>query len=241
MFDLHCHFIPGIDDGARNMDDALALLKLSVDEGITHIVATPHINPGYFDNTLEIIQAGLAELKAAASENGINVQLAAAAEVRLCAELPVWIANHQLPFLGEYQGKKVLLLEFPHSHIPVGADKLVKWLMTKNVLPMIAHPERNREIPKDISKLAPFRRAGCLTQLTASSIIGDMGDVSFSTAMALLEQKAFDIVATDSHSINRRPPKLHDAKQVIAERFGDDYAEQLTTTTPAAISQVLFI
>lgn len=240
MYDLHCHFIPGIDDGARTMEEALQLLRLAEQNGISHIVATPHINPGYFDNTQAIIQQGLSELKQQVKAEGLAIQLAAAAEVRLCAELPHWAESGMLPFLGEYQGYKVLLLEFPHSHVPAGADRLVKWLLTKQILPMIAHPERNRDIQNDIKKLLPFRRTGCLFQLTASSVLGDMGESSQHTALQLLEEKAFDIVATDSHNLLRRPPKLAEARDFIAGLCGDDYAALLTHGKPAQISRSHF-
>lgn len=241
MYDLHCHFIPGIDDGAQTSDEALALLKLAQNSGISHIVLTPHINPGHFDNNQATICQGLAELKQLATQHQLSVQLAAAAEVRLCAELPVWVEAGVLPYLGEYQGYQVLLLEFPHSHVPAGADRLVKWLLGKNVLPMIAHPERNREIQADLRKLLPFQRMGCLMQLTASSVLGDMGEHSKNTAIQLLQQKAFHIVATDSHNLLRRPPKLAEARDAIAALCGADYAEQLVAENPKRISRIHFI
>lgn len=240
MYDLHCHFIPGLDDGARTVEEAIQLLKMAQLNGISHIVSTPHINPGHFDNTLAGIQQGLASLKAAAIEAGVSVQLAAAAEVRLCSELPGWVESGSLPYLGEYQGYKVLLLEFPHSHIPAGADRLVKWLLGKQVLPMIAHPERNRDVQMDLKKLLPFQRMGCLLQLTASSVLGDMGESSKETALLLLQQKAFHIVASDSHNLQRRPPKLAEARDNITTLCGHDYAEQLVTEHPKRISHIHF-
>jgi protein-tyrosine phosphatase len=240
MYDLHCHLIPGLDDGAQTAEEALCLLRLAQHNGISHIVMTPHINPGHFDNTKATIHQGLVELQQLAKDHQLPVQLAAAAEVRLCTELPAWVEAAALPYLGEYQGYQVLLLEFPHSHIPTGTDRLVKWLVAKNVLPMIAHPERNREIQADPNKLLPFRRLGCLLQLTASSVLGDMGERSQQTALELLRQKAFHIVATDSHNLHRRPPKLAEARDLITSLFGDDYARQLVIENPKAISQIHF-
>jgi protein-tyrosine phosphatase len=240
MYDLHCHLIPGLDDGAQTAAEALSLLQLAQHNGISHIVMTPHINPGYFDNTQAMIHQGLGELKQLAKEHQLTVQLAAAAEVRLCAELPGWIERGVLPYLGEYQSYKVLLLEFPHSHIPAGTERLVKWLLGKNVLPMLAHPERNREIQTDIKKLQPFVRLGCLLQLTASSVLGDMGERSQQTALDLLQQRAFHIVATDCHNLLRRPPKLAQARDAITSFCGFDYAQQLVVENPKRISQIHF-
>jgi protein-tyrosine phosphatase len=240
MYDLHCHFIPGIDDGAQTAAEAVELLRLAQHNGISHIVMTPHIHPGHFDNTQALIYQGLRDLKQLAKTHQLTIQLAAGSEVRLCAELPAWIEAKALPYIGEYQGYQVLLLEFPHSHIPTGADRLVKWLLGKNVLPMLAHPERNREIQTDLNKLQPFVRLGCLLQLTASSLLGDMGQQSQHAALQLLQQKAFHIVATDSHSIQRRPPKLAEARAAIAAFCGTEYAEQLVVHNPARISQIHF-
>ncbi|WP_417760620.1 tyrosine-protein phosphatase [Shewanella sp.] len=240
MYDIHCHVIPNIDDGARTMDEALALLQLAHSSGISHVVATPHMHPGIFDNTPASIHQGLQQLKQHIQDEGLDLQLAAAAEVRLCAELPRWIEADEVPYLGEYQGYKVLLLEFPHSHIPVGAEQLVKWLIGRDILPMIAHPERNRDVQKNIKKLLPFRRMNCLLQLTASSVIGDMGEASLSTAVDLLEDNAVDVVATDAHNMHRRPPKLAEAHAAIAAVYGQEYADKLTKQTPAQISQALY-
>lgn len=240
MYDLHCHLIPGLDDGAQTAAEALSLLQLAQCNGISHMVMTPHINPGRFDNTKAMIHQGLCALKQLAKEHQLTVQLAAAAEVRLCAELPTWVETGALPYLGDYQGYKVLLLEFPHSHIPIGADRLVKWLLGKKVLPMLAHPERNREIQTDLHKLQPFVRLGCLLQLTAGSVLGDMGERSQQTAFELLQQKAFHIAATDSHNLLRRPPKLAQSRDAIASLCGSDYAEQLVTENPKRISHIHF-
>lgn len=241
MYDLHCHFIPGIDDGAQTAAEALELLRLAQHNGISHIVMTPHIHPGYFDNTQAMIYQGLGDLKQLAKAHQLTIQLAAGSEVRLSAEIPAWVEAKALPYIGEYQGYQVLLLEFPHSHIPAGADRLVKWLLGKNVLPMLAHPERNREIQSDLKKLQPFIRLGCLMQLTASSLLGDMGAPSRHTALQLLQHKAFHIVATDSHNLHRRPPKLAEAHAVIASLCGPEYAEQLVVDNPKEISKIHFI
>jgi len=241
VYDLHCHIIPGIDDGARDLQEALALLQIAEQEGISHMVITPHINPGFFDNTTAIIQQGLSDLQNASKAAGLTIQLAAAAEVRLSTEILVWAERGMLPFIGTYNGFNVLLLEFPHSHIPAGADKLVKWLLSKNILPMIAHPERNRDVQTDPAKLAPFIRLDCLFQLTASSVLGDMGERSTALAIQLLKQKLFSVMATDSHNLLRRPPKLKKAAEVISELISADYAEQLVLHMPKQISEVLFV
>lgn len=233
MIDLHCHLLPGIDDGAATLDDSRALLQLIAADGIRQLVATPHIHPGVFDNTKAIIDSALQQVLSLPQD--LPLQIAVAAEVRLTEYILPAIEQQQLPFLGTYQGMQVLLLEFPHSHVPAGADKLVRWLIQRNVLPMIAHPERNRDVQANPAVLAPFRRMECLFQLTASSITGELGERHQQCANDLLKQRLFHVVASDTHSIQRRPPRMTLAKQRIAQLCDDDYAAALTLHNPAAI------
>ena len=120
MFDIHSHILPSIDDGAKDLDESLALLKMAEDDGITHMVATPHIHIGRFNNRSSHIYESLVNLRLHAKNAGIGVKLAAAAEVRLDVELMALVMSNQLPFIGEIANKNVLLLELPHSHMPQG-------------------------------------------------------------------------------------------------------------------------
>lgn len=236
MIDVHCHILPGIDDGAHDLTESLALLSLAQADGIRKMVATPHINPGYFDTTPERIRTALSSLKVAAQQSGLTIELAAAAEVRLCAEIPLWAEQGQLPFLGRWQGSDVLLLEFPHSHIPPGADKLVQWLLKRNIRCMIAHPERNRDVQADPRVLQPFLRAECLFQLTASSLLGDLGSRHQGCAEQLVRQGLYHVMASDSHNLQRRPPKLTPARQRLQQLVGDEIAMQWVSLNPERLT-----
>lgn len=239
MIDLHSHILPAIDDGAADAIETLALLKLAVADGITRMVATPHINPGYFDNTQGTINQALAEARALISAHNLPIEVAAAAEVRLTDHLLPAIEQNQIPFLGRWQGQQVLLLELPHSHVPAGTDLLLKWLAKRDIIAMIAHPERNRDVQANPSVLAPLRRVGCLFQLTGSSLLGDLGDRHQQCAEYFVEQRLFDIVATDCHNLQRRPPKLAAAVARLAVLAGEDYAMSLSQQMPAQISDSL--
>lgn len=237
MFDLHSHVLPAIDDGAQTLEDTRQLLELAVADGIHSIVATPHINPGVFDNGKQSINLALQTVVDAHFD--LPLRIAAAAEVRLTEHILPAIERQQLPFLGKYQGMDVLLLEFPHSHIPAGADKLVRWLLQRQIMPMIAHPERNRDVQANPQVLAPFRRMDCLFQLTAGSISGDLGDRHQQCAIDLLKQRLFHIVASDCHSSLRRPPRMKAATQQIAALCDEHYAEQISVSNPARIVESL--
>lgn len=239
MIDLHCHILPALDDGACDASETLALLKLAVADGITRMVATPHINPGYFDNNHNSIQAALSVSRQLIAKEQLPIAIAAAAEVRLTDQLMPAIEQNQLPFLGQWQGQQVLLLELPHSHIPPGTDLLVKWLARRDILVMIAHPERNRDVQANPAVLNPLRRLGCLFQLTGSSLIGDLGDRHQLCAEYFVAERLFHIVATDCHNLQRRPPKLAAAVQRLTELADENYAQQLSHFMPAQISASL--
>lgn len=213
MIDLHNHLLPGIDDGAPDLATALALARVAVQDGITHLVCTPHIHPGRYDNTPASIQAAQQLFVAALKDAGIALQVAAAAEVRFGMELMVGIGQGSIPFLGEWQGKQVLLLEFPHGEIPYGAERLTSWLLQRNIVPMIAHPERNKGVMRSPGKLKAFIEQGCLLQVTAASVAGHFGPAAADIAHDLLEQGLVTILASDAHNLQHRPPNLSEGLQ----------------------------
>ncbi|NBA96532.1 tyrosine-protein phosphatase [Pseudomonas sp. R5(2019)] len=240
MIDLHNHLLPGIDDGAPDLDASLALARMAVQDGITHLVCTPHIHPGRYDNSPASIQAALALFVAALQGANISLQVSAAAEVRFGVELMVGIGQGAIPFLGEWRGKKVLLLEFPHGEVPFGAERLIAWLLQRNIVPMIAHPERNKGIMRTPSSLKPFLKQGCLLQVTASSVAGHFGPAAQAVAHELLAQGVVTILATDAHNLQHRPPMLSEGMQHAARIVGDAKAEALVKQIPWEIAQSHF-
>jgi len=232
MIDLHCHLLPGIDDGPDTLEQALELARIAVANGITHSVVTPHIHPGRYENDAASIQQHLADYRAALVAEGIPLKLGFAGEVRLGAEVLMMVQQGQIPFYGEYEGKQVFLLELPHSHVPPGSDKLVKWLLDQNILPMIAHPERNKEIMRRLDKITPFVEMGCLFQVTASSVAGLFGEPALETARALLEKGCVTILASDAHNAQHRPPQLDHGRDAAAEIVGVEEAQRMVTERP---------
>jgi len=240
MIDIHCHILPDIDDGAKDMAEALALITLAIEDGVSRIVVTPHLHFGRFDNTLSVIKSAFVSLETEVKKAGIDIPLAYAAEVRLDSEMLALIANKELPLYGNYDGKQFMLLEFPHSHIPAGSDILVKYLKKHNITPVIAHPERNRDLLDSPHKIKPFVRLGCWFQVTASSITGHFGDECQALALKYIEQDYIQIVASDAHNIKRRPPLLSKARIKVAELFGEEKAQQLFYDNPYNITASLF-
>lgn len=240
VIDLHTHLLPGIDDGADNMATALAMARLAVESGTTHLVCTPHLHAGRYANTTASIAQALQGFRAALAEAGIPLQVAAAAEVRFDMEIMLWHAAGQLPFLGQWQGKDVLLLEFPHGDIPFGAERLTQWLLDRGVVPLIAHPERNKGVMRAPSRLKAFLDQGCLLQVTAGALAGRFGERAQELAEELLREDVVTVIASDAHNLQHRPPLMAEGRDHAARLVGERRAEELVRARPWAITQVHF-
>ena len=231
--------MPGIDDGAKTLEDAVELASHSLESGVTHMVCTPHIHQGVFDNNLSSITTAYTSLVEALKARNIPLKLAYSCEVRITPDILSWVASDSLPFIGEWEGKKALLLELPHSHVPPGVENLVRWLLKNNIQPIIPHPERNRDIIADYNKINQLKRIGCLFQITAGAFIGRFNEQVQSLAERLLEDNLVSYVASDMHSLLRRPNDMHACKQAITELTNSDTANALVYDVPLSISKNL--
>lgn len=235
MIDLHAHLLPGLDDGPDTLAESLDMARMAVDDGITTCVLTPHIHPGRFDNQRSRLEPELHAFRQALAQHQIPLNVRLGAEVRVSMESLDLLLQDELPFLGSVRGSRILLLELPHSHIPVGCMKLVERLLSMNVRPLLAHPERNKAVMDAPARIAPFLAAGCWLQLTASAITGGFGRVSQQVALHLLDEDAVRVVASDAHNLSARPPRLSPAHAFISQRWGVDRANELLRHHPAQI------
>ena len=235
MIDLHCHYLPGIDDGAQTLEESLDLARAAVAAGITTAVMTPHVHPGRYQNNRVTITKLCAAFQRVLAHRQIPLDIRVGGEVRISAEIIPMIEQDEIPFLGVIDGYRVILLEFPHSHLLLGADKLVSWLLARRIRPLIAHPERNKEVIRSVEKMAPFVSSGCLLQLTGGSIVGHFGKPAQECARALIERGWASVVATDAHNLRHRPPCLDLARTALLDLGGEALARQMTQDTPAKI------
>lgn len=209
MIDIHSHILPAIDDGARNLNEALDMLKMAIDGGVTTQVLTPHIQPGRFDNTKQYLTEKFLDFKNEVERENLRVELKLAAEMHIGPELMMLANQNAIPTLGELNGKRTFLLEFPRVDIPFASDNLVRWLLAKDYLPIIVHPERNRTFLNNQEKLELFLSLGCPIQITSCSLTGKFGaDVQQFSETLLLKDKV-NAIASDCHNIKGRPPDLH--------------------------------
>lgn len=237
VIDLHSHILFGLDDGARTLDDSLELARHSVEQGVTHMMCTPHINQGVFDNTAQQIEKVFTQTCEAIKANNIPLVLSHSCEVRICPELINWIKQDELYFIGMWQEKSALLLELPHSHIPAGVEKIITWLSENKIQVIIPHPERNREILADYKKAIWLRRHGVLFQATAGALVGRFSTAVESCAWRLLEDGFIDYVASDLHNLHKRPNDMKKAYNAILKRSGGSQAKRLCLDTPKELTR----
>ncbi len=235
MIDLHCHLLPGIDDGPETLAEALEMARIAVANGIEEACVTPHMHPGRWDNDLAKIAAAVDSYRAALAEARIPLMLGFAAEVRLEYDVLPLIEAGRVPFLGTLDGYQVMLLEFPHSHVPVGADKFVTWLLARSIRPLIAHPERNKDLMRDPARIEPFVKVGCLLQLTADSVAGAFGELSALRAREFLERGWVSVLASDAHDTVNRPPRIAPGRNAAAQIVGEEEAMRMAHGTPLRI------
>jgi protein-tyrosine phosphatase len=228
VIDLHTHILPGLDDGVRTLDEACDLAYRAASEGITVIAATPHVRPD-FPTTVEMMEAGVAELRAQLLEEGIPVQIVHGGELDIGL---LWaVPREELPRFTIAQTGRYLLVEFPYRGWPLAVNSSVFALLEMGLTPLIAHPERNPDVQDRPGRLEELVGAGALVQVTAASLDGRLDRSSQSTAERLLELGFVHVLASDAHAPHIREAGLAAA----ARRVPEDLARYLTVDAPAAI------
>ncbi|KEI70772.1 tyrosine-protein phosphatase [Endozoicomonas elysicola] len=240
MIDIHNHVIPGIDDGADSLEQALAMLELAQADGIQKLVCTPHMHPGRFENNVGTIRPAFTGLQKQAAEAGLTIELAMAAEVRFSDEMMFQLRKDEIPMIGQWDSYQCLLLEMPHQRIPVGMEQMLDWLQKREVRVVIAHPERNKELMSYPERVLPFIDRGALLQLTAGSVAGLFGEKAETTARWFVDRGLVHFVASDAHHPVRRPPAMALAARTLSQWVGSEQCAQLTSENPDKLTQCLF-
>jgi protein-tyrosine phosphatase len=236
MIDVHCHALPGVDDGAQNLAEGLEMLRMAAVDGITAAVITPHLNPSVrWEARLESIKNAFADFQGKAAEAIPAIRLHLAAEVMMGPEIINMIGGGFMPWIGRWEGARVFLMEFPPDIIPTGSVNLAQKAGELGAAPLIAHPERNLEIQGDIEKLAPLMEAGCLLQVTSGSLTGQFGKEAYMAAAAIIKKGWAHFLATDSHDARYRRPDLSAGVAMAGRIAGADFARDMVTTFPGRL------
>ncbi len=170
----------------------------------------------------------------------MRLPVCSAAEVHFGLEIMERVRDGGIPYLGRWQGRDVLLLEFPHGEIPYGAERLTQWLLDRDVLPLLAHPERNRGFIRSPARLKAFLDQGCLLQVTASSLTGRFGQGALALCEDIVEAGKATFMASDAHDPEHRPPQLTEAVTRAGQLIGEEAARDLVTTNPWELVKIKF-
>lgn len=202
MIDVHCHILPLVDDGPSSIEHALKLAEQAVEEGITRIVATPHLYHPQFETEDVDVRLTVSEFNVLLNQRNIPITVYPGHEIRLIGELMEELeAGKALPL----SGSRYLLIEFPSTGIPSYARQVFAELISDGFVPIVAHPEKNKAIIQNPSLLFELVSNGAISQVTCASLVGKYGKDVQRFAVALLENGLAHLVASDAHHIEKRP------------------------------------
>lgn len=232
MVDLHHHLLPGLDDGSPDLATSVAMARVAAEDGVTHVVCTPHANDRYeFDPAT--IAALRSELAAALAQAGISLQLGTGCDFHLSYDNIQ--SALQYPRRYTVNGGEYLLIELPDYSLSANLPQTFYDLRLAGMTPILTHPERNPTLQNEPGRLTGWVEAGLLTQVTAGSVLGTMGRPAKKLALDLLRKGEVHFIATDAHNLRSRSPQMRAAYKHIASRFTPAYAEQLCVSNPLAV------
>jgi protein-tyrosine phosphatase len=229
MIDLHAHILPGLDDGVATVEEACELARRAAAEGITAIAATPHVREDY-PTTPAQMEAAVRDLRRELRVADIAVDILPGGEIAL--DSLGLLGQEDLLRFSLAQSGRYLLVEFPYVGWPLALETSLWKVQAAGLVPIIAHPERNREVQERPGLLAPLISAGTLVQITAASLDGRLGPSSQRAAQALLKDGTAHLIASDAHGPAIREPGLADAFAAVGDVA---LARYLTEEVPAAI------
>ncbi|WP_336866193.1 tyrosine-protein phosphatase [Peribacillus frigoritolerans] len=218
MIDIHCHILPGVDDGSADMKESMNMARNAVEAGITHIFATPHhLNEKYVNVKIDIIDRA-AKLNESLQQENIPLTIHLGQEVRIHRDIFTSLEKEEILTLDN--NGTFLLLELPSGRVPTYTQEVIYELLLKGITPIIVHPERNKELIENHKLLFELVQEGALTQLTSGSIIGNFGKSIQSFSKKIIEHNLAHFIATDAHNIGSRGFTLQQAYETITKAYG---------------------
>jgi protein-tyrosine phosphatase len=220
MLDLHCHILPGVDDGPATLEESLAVARFAVADGITNVVATPHCHR-HIRMTRERVLPHVAEFNRALANADVRLAVLPGSEIQVFDSALYRREFEEGRYCHLGDGSLFTLLEFAWDarRYPADAPELVGWLRDRGMTPILAHPERYKFFRDDPAKLAAAVDAGAWTQVTVDSLLGNHGELPQTFGTEILDRFAPVVLATDAHRIGRCSG-LSAGYAWVAERFG---------------------
>jgi protein-tyrosine phosphatase len=229
MIDIHSHVVWGLDDGARDMDQSLTMLRDAMECGTTDIVATPHAS-AEFRYQAELLEERIGELTA---KTGARPRMHRGCDLHLSFD-NIEEVRHR-PEKYSINGKRFLLVECPDFSVGRHTEGVLQGLIDSGLVPIVTHPERNPVLQGKLSRVESWVEMGCVVQITARSICGGFGRAAVRAADRLLENGVVHVVASDAHDPEHRHARLDEAYGIVRLRYGEQEADTLFTHNPQCI------
>lgn len=234
MYDLHAHILPGADDGPREWDKSVKMLLRAAEDGITGIVATPHVSAGVYDNPKDKVASIVDELKLRAG--AVPIDIYTGSEIHISPETLKGLKNGRYCTINR---SRYVLVELPLHFSPELMYDAVFGIVSAGMTPIIAHPERNPMVMEDVGIMHEMVRLGALGQVTAVSVVGNFGSEVKKLAREMMVRKLVHVIASDAHNNGSRPPVLSHAYREAVRIIGDRAARAMVHDVPGMILENL--
>ena len=235
MIDIHTHILPGIDDGAQTEEEAIEMAKKAYKNGIRTLIATPHHMNRTYMNEKTNIEAHVRILNELFQSQLIPLQILPGQELRIYGQV---IDDLRAGKIQTLNNSKYLLIEFPTSEVPNYTEQLFFDLLREGIIPIIAHPERNRELIRNPEILYELVKKGALAQLTSGSLTGVFGKEIEKVAHEFLSRHLIHFIATDAHNIDTRTFDLDEAYSCVEKEHGSELVYLLKENSNLVINNL---
>lgn len=233
MFDIHCHVLPNVDDGAKSMDMALKMLQMEYRDGVRSVILTPHYRREMFETPQQKIERQFTLLKEAAEEKiGRDLHLYLGCEFHANMTMAETLLNGERPTMA---GSDYVLTEFSEASDISFVRERIYDLLSHGFVPIIAHVERYPKIRKNLDDLQDLRKAGARLQVNAESILGGEGFFVKRFCRTLMNNGMMDFVGTDCHRTDHRVPNLGACAEYMEKKMGQSYTERILIRNPQEI------
>lgn len=232
MIDLHAHVLPGLDDGPKSLDATLAVVEQARADGTTHIVSVAHANDHHFDVSREDYDGAMSSATRALESHGLPVTLVAGMEIRLGPDVVQGWREGRYLAVGD---SPYLCIELPPNDFPEYTLDLLYQISLEGLRVYVIHPERNRGIRRRPELADRLLRMEILGVASAGSLLGQFGPEVEATSWRLMELGLIQSVASDGHSVEKRPLRLSPVRELLARRYGDEEADYMMDEVPKAV------
>lgn len=235
MIDVHCHLLPGLDDGAKDLDTSLTIARQLSLAGFNKVIATPHVLEGYEFLDPDNIRESTARLNAELKREDIPLEVLPGAENYIFPELPRCLKEGKILTLGD--SKKYLLFELPMQNLPSYAEQVIFELQVQGIVPVLAHPERYQFFSESPETLLKWKRKGVLMQIDLRSLEGRYGKGPCDLVTWMLQKELVNVVGTDAHRGSHQSDGFKRAIDSLHEMIGEERFKRWFSTYPQAILQ----